>query len=134
MIPGIDSGSVTFTNACHGLQPRSAGETGRPERRARQARRVLSAPSARPERPERPEPKAQQVRPVLSAQSAQPERPERPERWARQEQSALIKHEKIDDWMEAMTMDFPIKDKAEFDQFMAERRARPPMHDQPDQG
>lgn len=29
-------------------------------------------------------------------------------------QSATIKHEKIEGWMEAMTMEFPVKDKAEF--------------------
>lgn len=28
---------------------------------------------------------------------------------------AAIKHEKIGDWMEAMTMEFPVKDQAEFD-------------------
>lgn len=28
---------------------------------------------------------------------------------------AAIKHEKIGDWMEAMTMEFPVKDPAEFD-------------------
>ena len=27
---------------------------------------------------------------------------------------ATIKHEKIGDWMEAMTMDFPVRDQAEF--------------------
>ena len=27
---------------------------------------------------------------------------------------AAIKHEKIGDWMEAMTMEFPVRDKAEF--------------------
>ena len=27
---------------------------------------------------------------------------------------ATIKHEKIDDWMEAMTMDFPVPDAAEY--------------------
>lgn len=28
--------------------------------------------------------------------------------------TAVIKHEKIGDWMEAMTMEFPVKDPAEF--------------------
>ena len=28
---------------------------------------------------------------------------------------AAIKHEKIGDWMEAMTMEFPVKDQPEFD-------------------
>jgi Cu/Ag efflux protein CusF len=28
---------------------------------------------------------------------------------------AAIKHEKIGDWMEAMTMEFPVKDQSEFD-------------------
>ena len=32
---------------------------------------------------------------------------------------AAIKHEKIGDWMEAMTMEFPVKDKAEFDKLRA---------------
>ena len=32
-----------------------------------------------------------------------------------QGQAANIKHEKIDGWMEAMTMEFPVKDKSEFD-------------------
>lgn len=30
------------------------------------------------------------------------------------EKIAVIKHEKIGDWMEAMTMDFPVPDGAEF--------------------
>ena len=30
-------------------------------------------------------------------------------------QVATIKHEKIGDWMDAMTMDFPVKPKPEFD-------------------
>ena len=29
---------------------------------------------------------------------------------------AAIKHQKIGDWMEAMTMEFPVKDQKEFDQ------------------
>jgi protein SCO1/2 len=29
-------------------------------------------------------------------------------------QVAVIKHENIDGWMEAMTMDFPVRDKAQF--------------------
>lgn len=29
-------------------------------------------------------------------------------------QTAVIKHEKIEGWMEAMTMEFPVKDKREF--------------------
>ena len=32
-----------------------------------------------------------------------------------EDQVAVIKHEDIGDWMKAMTMDFPVKDKAEFD-------------------
>ena len=32
---------------------------------------------------------------------------------------AKIKHEKIGDWMEAMTMEFPVKDQAEFDKLRA---------------
>jgi Cu/Ag efflux protein CusF len=32
---------------------------------------------------------------------------------------AAIKHEKIGDWMEAMTMEFPVKDQAEFDKLRA---------------
>lgn len=30
------------------------------------------------------------------------------------EKTAVIKHEKIGDWMEAMTMDFPVPDPTEF--------------------
>ncbi len=30
-------------------------------------------------------------------------------------QVAVIKHDDIGDWMKAMTMDFPVKDKAEYD-------------------
>jgi Cu/Ag efflux protein CusF len=29
-------------------------------------------------------------------------------------QTAVIKHENIEGWMEAMTMEFPVRDKAEF--------------------
>ena len=32
---------------------------------------------------------------------------------------AAIKHEKIGDWMEAMTMEFPVKDQPEFDRLRA---------------
>ena len=32
---------------------------------------------------------------------------------------AAIKHQKIGDWMEAMTMEFPVKDQAEFDKLRA---------------
>ena len=32
---------------------------------------------------------------------------------------AAIKHEKIGDWMEAMTMEFPVKEQAEFDKLRA---------------
>ena len=32
---------------------------------------------------------------------------------------AAIKHEKIGDWMEAMTMEFPVKDQPEFDKLRA---------------
>jgi len=34
-------------------------------------------------------------------------------------QTANIKHEKIGDWMDAMTMDFPVKPKEEFRKFKA---------------
>lgn len=34
-------------------------------------------------------------------------------------QTANIKHEKIGDWMDAMTMDFPIQPKEEFKKFKA---------------
>jgi Cu/Ag efflux protein CusF len=34
-------------------------------------------------------------------------------------QTANIKHEKIADWMDAMTMDFPIQPKEEFKKFKA---------------
>ncbi|MCZ2075561.1 MAG: copper-binding protein [Bryobacteraceae bacterium] len=33
----------------------------------------------------------------------------------RTNQVARINHEKIEGWMDAMTMEFPVKDKAEFD-------------------
>ena len=36
-----------------------------------------------------------------------------------QARAATIKHEKIDGWMEAMTMDFPVKDEAEFQKLKA---------------
>jgi Cu/Ag efflux protein CusF len=32
---------------------------------------------------------------------------------------AAIKHQKIGDWMEAMTMEFPVKDQIEFDKLRA---------------
>ena len=32
---------------------------------------------------------------------------------------AAIKHEKIGDWMEAMTMEFPVKEQPEFDKLRA---------------
>jgi Cu/Ag efflux protein CusF len=32
---------------------------------------------------------------------------------------AAIKHQKIGDWMEAMTMEFPVKDPSEFNQLRA---------------
>ena len=32
---------------------------------------------------------------------------------------AAIKHEKIGDWMEAMTMEFPVKEQSEFDKLHA---------------
>ena len=32
---------------------------------------------------------------------------------------AAIKHEKIGDWMEAMTMEFPVKEQPEFDRLRA---------------
>lgn len=38
---------------------------------------------------------------------------------APREQAATIRHEKIDGWMEAMTMEFPVKDKAEFEKLRA---------------
>ena len=34
-------------------------------------------------------------------------------------QIATIKHEKIGDWMDAMTMEFPVKPKEEFDKLSA---------------
>lgn len=39
-------------------------------------------------------------------------------------QTAVIKHEKIGDWMEAMTMEFPVRDKAEFSKLAAGKRVR----------
>lgn len=37
----------------------------------------------------------------------------------RQEQSLKIKHDEIKGWMEAMTMDFPVKDKSDLDKVKA---------------
>ena len=44
------------------------------------------------------------------------------------EQVATIKHEKIDGWMEAMTMEFPIRDKAEFAKLAPGKRIRATVH------
>ena len=38
--------------------------------------------------------------------------------------TAVIKHEKIDGWMEAMTMEFPVRDKAEFAKLSEGKRIR----------
>ncbi|HET8547302.1 MAG TPA: copper-binding protein [Bryobacteraceae bacterium] len=37
---------------------------------------------------------------------------------------AVIKHEAIEGWMEAMTMEFPVRDKAEFAKLAKGRRIR----------
>ena len=39
-------------------------------------------------------------------------------------QTAVIKHEKIGDWMEAMTMEFPVRDAAEFARLGEGKRVR----------
>lgn len=39
-------------------------------------------------------------------------------------QTAVIRHEKIDGWMEAMTMEFPVRDKAEFARLAEGKRIR----------
>jgi Cu/Ag efflux protein CusF len=39
-------------------------------------------------------------------------------------QVVVIKHEKIDDWMEAMTMDFPVRNRAEFSKLREGMRIR----------
>ncbi len=37
---------------------------------------------------------------------------------------AVVKHEKIEGWMEAMTMDFPVPDAAEYDKLREGQRIR----------
>lgn len=41
-----------------------------------------------------------------------------------QAKTATIKHEKIGDWMDAMTMEFPVKDAAEFAKLKAGDRIK----------
>ena len=43
-------------------------------------------------------------------------------------QVAVIKHEKIDGWMEAMTMEFPVRDKAEYAKLAQGMRIRAAVH------
>ena len=46
--------------------------------------------------------------------------------------TATIKHEKIGDWMEAMTMEFPVKDPAEFAKLQAGQKITATVHTRPD--
>jgi protein SCO1/2 len=43
-------------------------------------------------------------------------------------QIAVIKHENIDGWMEAMTMEFPVRDQAEFAKLAPGKRIRATVH------
>lgn len=44
------------------------------------------------------------------------------------QQIAVIKHENIEGWMEAMTMEFPVKDHAEFVKLAVGKRIRATVH------
>lgn len=37
-------------------------------------------------------------------------------------QTVLLRHEEIKGWMEAMTMEFPVKDKSEFEKFKPKQK------------
>lgn len=41
-----------------------------------------------------------------------------------QVRTAVIKHENIEGWMEAMTMEFPVRDQKEFEKLAAGKRIR----------
>jgi Cu/Ag efflux protein CusF len=49
-----------------------------------------------------------------------------------QTKTATIKHEKIGDWMEAMTMDFPVHDPAEFAKLRAGEKITATVHTHPE--
>jgi Cu/Ag efflux protein CusF len=49
-----------------------------------------------------------------------------------QTKTATIKHEKIGDWMEAMTMEFPVRDPAEFTKLRAGQKITATVHTRPD--
>ena len=49
-----------------------------------------------------------------------------------QTHTATIKHEKIGDWMEAMTMQFPVKDKAEFQKLQQGEKITATVHTVPE--
>ena len=42
--------------------------------------------------------------------------------------TAVIKHDTIEGWMEAMTMEFPVRDKAEFAKLGEGKRIRATVH------
>lgn len=42
----------------------------------------------------------------------------------RERQTALIQHDKIDDWMEPMTMEFPVRQEAEFEKLVEDTEIR----------
>jgi Cu/Ag efflux protein CusF len=46
--------------------------------------------------------------------------------------TATIKHEKIGDWMDAMTMEFPVKDAAEFAKLQPDQKITATVHVRPD--
>jgi Cu/Ag efflux protein CusF len=46
--------------------------------------------------------------------------------------TATIKHEKIGDWMDAMTMEFPVRDPAEFAKLRAGEKITATVHTRPD--
>jgi Cu/Ag efflux protein CusF len=49
-----------------------------------------------------------------------------------QTKTATIKHEKIGDWMEAMTMEFPVRDQAGFAKLRAGENITATVHTRPD--
>ena len=49
-----------------------------------------------------------------------------------QTRTATIKHEKIGDWMDAMTMEFPVKDPAEFTNLRPGQKITATVHTHPD--
>jgi Cu/Ag efflux protein CusF len=49
-----------------------------------------------------------------------------------QTRTATIKHEKIGDWMDAMTMEFPVKDAAEFAKLQPHQNITATVHTRPD--